>query len=118
MVCAFSKNSHVIEVVKVGNIQMQNYIVTQRKSDAQQHNHSLNPLSVVYLRSHQHICTPEKAEMVNMRSAGISTSKIVSCMAKRKGGIRQLDFMEKDCKNFLERERQTQLKEGDVKTML
>ncbi|MQL96116.1 hypothetical protein Taro_028788 [Colocasia esculenta] len=83
-----------------------------------EYNHILHPTTAMYFRSHRKICTPKKAEILNMRSVGISTSNIVLAMAKRKGGIQQLEWIEKDCINFLDKERQTQLKEGDAKTMI
>ncbi|MQL74232.1 hypothetical protein Taro_006600 [Colocasia esculenta] len=33
-----------------------------------EHNHILHPTAAMYLRSHRKICTPEKAEILNMRS--------------------------------------------------
>ncbi|MQL90613.1 hypothetical protein Taro_023210 [Colocasia esculenta] len=38
-----------------------------------EHNHILHPTAAMYLRSHRKICTPEKAEIMNMRSVAKTT---------------------------------------------
>lgn len=83
-----------------------------------EHNHELSLSTVAYLRSHRKITTPEKAEISNMHAVNIPTARIYSAIARRKGGRRQLEFTEKDAHNFICRERQSQLKEGDAQSMI
>ncbi|MQL80964.1 hypothetical protein Taro_013402, partial [Colocasia esculenta] len=80
-----------------------------------EHNHELNPLSCVYLRSHQRTCTSEKAEVKGIHAEGISTSNAVSCIPKRESGMHQLQFTDKDSRSLFDGEHQTPLEEAKKK---
>ncbi|XP_015889513.2 protein FAR1-RELATED SEQUENCE 5 [Ziziphus jujuba] len=83
-----------------------------------EHNHELVPPDKVHcLRSHRHVSGAAKSLIDTLQSAGIGPSGIMSALIKEYGGISNVGFTERDCRNYMRSSRQRTLG-GDTQHLL
>ncbi|XP_052196787.1 protein FAR1-RELATED SEQUENCE 5-like [Diospyros lotus] len=83
-----------------------------------EHNHELVPPDQVHcLRSHRHVSGSAKALIDTLQGAGIGPSGIMSALIKEYGGISNVGFTERDCRNYMRSNRQRTLG-GDTQVLL
>ncbi|XP_059297162.1 protein FAR1-RELATED SEQUENCE 5-like [Lycium ferocissimum] len=83
-----------------------------------EHNHELvEPDKVHCLRSHRHVSGPAKSLIDTLQVAGIGPSGIMSALIKEYGGISNVGFTERDCRNYMRSSKQRTLG-GDPQTLL
>ncbi|KAH7519792.1 hypothetical protein FEM48_Zijuj08G0074700 [Ziziphus jujuba var. spinosa] len=81
-----------------------------------EHNHELVPPDKVHcLRSHRHVSGAAKSLIDTLQSAGIGPSGIMSALIKEYGGISNVGFTERDCRNYMRSSRQRTLGECQEK---
>ncbi|KAK7367164.1 hypothetical protein VNO80_09173 [Phaseolus coccineus] len=82
-------------------------------SFVKEHNHELVPPDKVHcLRSHRHVSGPAKSLIDTLQSAGIGPSGIMSALIQEYGGISNIGFTERDCRNYMRSSRQRTLGES------
>ncbi|KAL4313853.1 protein FAR1-RELATED SEQUENCE 5 [Arachis duranensis] len=87
-------------------------------SFVKEHNHELVPPDKVHcLRSHRHVSGPAKSLIDTLQGAGIGPSGIMSALIKEYGGISNIGFTERDCRNYMRSSRQRTLG-GDTQILL
>ncbi|KAK7307412.1 hypothetical protein VNO77_40452 [Canavalia gladiata] len=87
-------------------------------SFVKEHNHELVPPDKVHcLRSHRHVSGPAKSLIDTLQGAGIGPSGIMSALIKEYGGISNIGFTERDCRNYMRSSRQRTLG-GDIQILL
>ncbi|RDX79174.1 Protein FAR1-RELATED SEQUENCE 5, partial [Mucuna pruriens] len=87
-------------------------------SVVKEHNHELVPPDKVHcLRSHRHVSGPAKSLIDTLQGAGIGPSGIMSALIKEYGGISNIGFTERDCRNYMRSSRQRTLG-GDTQILL
>ncbi|XP_057948287.1 protein FAR1-RELATED SEQUENCE 5-like isoform X2 [Malania oleifera] len=85
---------------------------------AKEHNHELVPPDKVHcLRSHRHVSGSAKSLIDTLQGAGIGPSGIMSALIKEYGGISNVGFTERDCRNYMRSSRQRTLG-GDTQLLL
>lgn len=83
-----------------------------------EHNHELVPPDKVHsLRSHRHVSGSAKSLIDTLQGAGIGPSGIMSALIKEYGGINNVGFTERDCRNYMRSSRQRTLG-GDTQLLL
>ena len=83
-----------------------------------EHNHELVPPDKVHcLRSHRHVSGAAKSLIDTLQGAGIGPSGIMSALIKEYGGISNVGFTERDCRNYMRSSRQRTLG-GDTQLLL
>ncbi|XP_042494796.1 protein FAR1-RELATED SEQUENCE 5-like [Macadamia integrifolia] len=83
-----------------------------------EHNHELVPPDKVHcLRSHRHVSGSAKSLIDTLQGAGIGPSGIMSVLVKEYGGISNVGFTERDCRNYMRSSRQRTLG-GDTQILL
>ncbi|KAJ4967136.1 hypothetical protein NE237_018985 [Protea cynaroides] len=83
-----------------------------------EHNHELVPPDKVHcLRSHRHVSGSAKSLIDTLQGAGIGPSGIMSVLIKEYGGISNVGFTERDCRNYMRSSRQRTLG-GDTQILL
>ncbi|XP_057491892.1 protein FAR1-RELATED SEQUENCE 5-like [Actinidia eriantha] len=83
-----------------------------------EHNHELVPPDKVHcLRSHRHVSGSAKSLIDTLQGAGIGPSGIMSALIKEYGGISNIGFTERDCRNYMRSSRQRTLG-GDTQILL
>lgn len=83
-----------------------------------EHNHELVPPDKVHcLRSHRHVSGAAKSLIDTLQGAGIGPSGIMSALIKEYGGIKNVGFTERDCRNYMRSSRQRTLG-GDPQILL
>ncbi|XP_043713489.1 protein FAR1-RELATED SEQUENCE 5-like [Telopea speciosissima] len=83
-----------------------------------EHNHELVPPDKVHcLRSHRHVSGSAKSLIDTLQGAGIGPSGIMSVLIKEYGGITNVGFTERDCRNYMRSSRQRTLG-GDTQILL
>ncbi|GAV74313.1 FAR1 domain-containing protein/SWIM domain-containing protein/MULE domain-containing protein [Cephalotus follicularis] len=83
-----------------------------------EHNHELVPPDKVhFLRSHRHVSGAAKSLIDTLQGAGIGPSGIMSALIKEYGGISNVGFTERDCRNYMRSSRQRTLG-GDTQNLL
>ncbi|XP_015580455.2 protein FAR1-RELATED SEQUENCE 5-like isoform X1 [Ricinus communis] len=83
-----------------------------------EHNHDLVPPDKVHcLRSHRHVSGSAKSLIDTLQGAGIGPSGIMSALIKEYGGISNVGFTERDCRNYMRSSRQRTLG-GDTQVLL
>ncbi|KAJ6727831.1 PROTEIN FAR1-RELATED SEQUENCE 5-LIKE [Salix koriyanagi] len=83
-----------------------------------EHNHELVPPDKVHcLRSHRHVSGSAKSLIDTLQGAGIGPSGIMSALIKEYGGISNVGFTERDCRNYMRSSRQRTLG-GDTQHLL
>ncbi|KAJ4962500.1 hypothetical protein NE237_022439 [Protea cynaroides] len=83
-----------------------------------EHNHELVPPDKVHcLRSHRHVSGSAKSLIDTLQGAGIGPSGIMSVLVKEYGGITNVGFTERDCRNYMRSTRQRTLG-GDTQILL
>lgn len=87
-------------------------------SFVREHNHELVPPDKVHcLRSHRHVSGSAKSLIDTLQGAGIGPSGIMSALIKEYGGITNVGFTERDCRNYMRSSRQRTLG-GDTQILL
>ncbi|KAK4859046.1 hypothetical protein QYF36_025931 [Acer negundo] len=87
-------------------------------SFVKEHNHDLVPPDKVHcLRSHRHVSGSAKSLIDTLQGAGIGPSGIMSALIKEYGGISNVGFTERDCRNYMRSSRQRTLG-GDTQLLL
>ncbi|KAL5820946.1 hypothetical protein ACOSQ3_022828 [Xanthoceras sorbifolium] len=87
-------------------------------SFVKEHNHELVPPDKVHcLRSHRHVSGSAKSLIDTLQGAGIGPSGIMSALIKEYGGISNVGFTERDCRNYMRSSRQRTLG-GDTQLLL
>ncbi|XP_044469437.1 protein FAR1-RELATED SEQUENCE 5-like [Mangifera indica] len=87
-------------------------------SFVKEHNHELVPPDKVHcLRSHRHVSGSAKSLIDTLQGAGIGPSGIMSALIKEYGGIINVGFTERDCRNYMRSSRQRTLG-GDTQLLL
>lgn len=87
-------------------------------SFVKEHNHDLLPPDKVHcLRSHRHVSGSAKSLIDTLQGAGIGPSGIMSALIKEYGGISNVGFTERDCRNYMRSSRQRTLG-GDTQILL
>ncbi|XP_027077880.1 protein FAR1-RELATED SEQUENCE 5-like isoform X1 [Coffea arabica] len=82
------------------------------------HNHELVPPDKVHcLRSHRHVSGAAKSLIDTLQGAGIGPSGIMSALIKEYGGISNVGFTERDCRNYMRSSKQRTLG-GDTQVLL
>lgn len=82
------------------------------------HNHDLVPPDKVHcLRSHRHVSGAAKSLIDTLQGAGIGPSGIMSALIKEYGGIKNVGFTERDCRNYMRSSKQRTLG-GDTQLLL
>lgn len=82
------------------------------------HNHELVPPDKVHcLRSHRHVSGSAKSLIDTLQRAGIGPSGIMSALIKEYGGITNVGFTERDCRNYMRSSKQRTLG-GDPQLLL
>ncbi|CAN6541355.1 unnamed protein product [Malus baccata var. baccata] len=83
-----------------------------------EHNHELVPPDKVHsLRSHRHVSGSAKSLIDTLQGAGIGPRGIMSALVKEYGGIRNVGFTERDCRNYMRSCKQRTLG-GDTQLLL
>ncbi|CAB4318391.1 unnamed protein product [Prunus armeniaca] len=83
-----------------------------------EHNHELVPPERVHcLRSHRHVSGAAKSLIDTLQGAGIGPRGIMSALVKEYGGIKNIGFTERDCRNYMRSSRQRTLG-GDTQLLL
>ncbi|XAR73650.1 hypothetical protein NMG60_11007690 [Bertholletia excelsa] len=83
-----------------------------------EHNHELVPPDKVHcLRSHRHVSGSAKSLIDTLQGAGIGPSGIMSALIKEYGGISNVGFTERDCRNYMRSSKQRTLG-GDTQILL
>ncbi|KAL7223656.1 hypothetical protein ACSBR1_025165 [Camellia fascicularis] len=83
-----------------------------------EHNHELVPPDKVHcLRSHRHVSGSAKSLIDTLQGAGIGPSGIMSALIREYGGISNVGFTERDCRNYMRSSRQRTLG-GDTQLLL
>ncbi|KAK9164787.1 hypothetical protein Syun_005689 [Stephania yunnanensis] len=91
------------------------WVVTAFDKD---HNHELVPQDKVHcLRSHRHVSGSAKALIDTLQAAGMGPSGIMSVLVKEYGGVTNVGFTERDCRNYMRSCRQKTLG-GDTQILL
>lgn len=83
-----------------------------------EHNHELVPPDKVHcLRSHRHVSGAAKSLIDTLQGAGIGPCGIMSALIKEYGGISNVGFTERDCRNYMRSSKQRTLG-GDTQILL
>ncbi|CAK9147673.1 unnamed protein product [Ilex paraguariensis] len=83
-----------------------------------EHNHELVPPDKVHcLRSHRHVSGAAKSLIDTLQGAGIGPSGIMLALIKEYGGISNVGFTERDCRNYMRSSKQRTLG-GDTQILL
>lgn len=102
-------------VVKIQDSHSARWVVSNFVRD---HNHELVPPDKVHcLRSHRHVSGSAKSLIDTLQGAGIGPSGIMSALIKEYGGISNVGFTERDCRNYMRSSRQRTLG-GDTQLLL
>ncbi|XP_034225566.1 protein FAR-RED IMPAIRED RESPONSE 1-like [Prunus dulcis] len=78
------------------------------------HNHGLNPNNARYFRMNRAISSYMKRKIEVNDRAGIRVNKNYNSMVVEAGEHENMSFMEKDCRNYINKVRRLQLGEGDA----
>eukprot|EP00261_Vitis_vinifera_P026023 XP_010659131.1 PREDICTED: protein FAR1-RELATED SEQUENCE 5-like [Vitis vinifera] len=83
------------------------------------HNHNLvDAINTQFLRSHQTISNPDKAQVDVLRKVGVKTTQIMDYMVKQSGGHEHVGFTQKDIYNHVDAMRRSEIKDGDAEAAL
>ncbi|KAH9703433.1 protein FAR1-RELATED SEQUENCE [Citrus sinensis] len=83
-----------------------------------QHNHGLNPNKARYFSCNRRISTSAKKRIEMNDCAGIRIAQNFNSIIVGAGGYENVPFLEKDCRNFVDKTRRLQLEEGDAMALL
>jgi hypothetical protein len=81
------------------------------------HNHDLSPGKVRYFKCNRMLNPSVKRKIIANDIAVIGLSKSYNSLAVEAGGYENLPFVEKDCQNFINKERHLQLGQGGAKAL-
>ena len=79
-----------------------------------EHNHDLSPGKARFLRCHKKLDLSAKRRLQLNDRAGIRVNKNFSSLVVQAGGYENLEFGEKECRNYLLQERRLRLGAGDA----
>jgi hypothetical protein len=82
------------------------------------HNHELFPTYAHYFPCHRTINKAQQNCIETLQHVGVRTSKIYATMAKQHGGYEKVGCLEKDVRNYLDKDRRLNLESGDANAML
>ncbi|KAH9666229.1 protein FAR1-RELATED SEQUENCE [Citrus sinensis] len=83
-----------------------------------QHNHGLSPDKVRYFPCNRRISSSAKKRIEMNDCAGIRIAQNFNSIVVGAGGYENVPFLEKDCRNFVDKTRRLQLEEGDAMALL
>ncbi|KAH9728859.1 protein FAR1-RELATED SEQUENCE [Citrus sinensis] len=83
-----------------------------------QHNHGLSPDKAKYFPCNRRISASAKKRIEMNDCAGIRITQNFNSIVIGAGGYENVPFLEKDCRNFVDKTRRLQLEEGDAMTLL
>ncbi|KAH9762576.1 protein FAR1-RELATED SEQUENCE [Citrus sinensis] len=83
-----------------------------------QHNHGLSPDKARYFQCNCRISASTKKRIEMNDCAGIRIAQNFNSIVVGASGYENVSFLEKDCRNFVDKTRRLQLEEGDVMTLL
>ncbi|XP_058217567.1 protein FAR1-RELATED SEQUENCE 5-like [Rhododendron vialii] len=81
------------------------------------HNHEMDPEKVKYLRCYRNIPPHSKRIIELHAAAGITMNKTIASCVIEAGGPDNLPWIDKDARNFKDKERRLRLKEEDAEAM-
>ncbi|GJN39394.1 hypothetical protein PR202_gb28508 [Eleusine coracana subsp. coracana] len=79
-----------------------------------EHNHDLSAGKARFLRCHKHLDLSTKRRLQLNDRAGIRVNKNFNSLVVQAGGYENLQFGEKECRNYLQEERRLRLGAGDA----
>jgi hypothetical protein len=91
------------------------WYVTSAKID---HNHCLSPNKARYFKCNRKLNSKVRRQIVVNDISGIGLSQSFNSLAVEAGGFENLPFIEKDCRNFINKERHIRLGQGGAKALL
>ncbi|XP_024177242.2 protein FAR1-RELATED SEQUENCE 5 isoform X3 [Rosa chinensis] len=92
------------------------FVVTKFEAE---HTHDLVPESSSHVLRSQRTIEPSQGGLMNqMHFAGFKPSQIFSYLTVEAGGPENLNFLQTDCNNFIQRRRAKFLKKGDAQCLL
>ncbi|KAH9730149.1 protein FAR1-RELATED SEQUENCE [Citrus sinensis] len=83
-----------------------------------QHNHGLSPDKAKYFSCNRRISASTKKRIEMNDCAGIRIAQNFNSIVVGAGGYENVPFLEKDCRNFVDKTRRLQLEEGDAMALL
>ncbi|KAH9734196.1 protein FAR1-RELATED SEQUENCE [Citrus sinensis] len=83
-----------------------------------QHNHGLSPDKARYFLCNRRISASAKKRIEMNNCAGIRIAQNFNSIVVGAGGYENVPFLEKDCRNFVDKTRRLQLEEGDAMALL
>ncbi|KAK9180305.1 hypothetical protein WN943_029513 [Citrus x changshan-huyou] len=83
-----------------------------------QHNHGLSPDKARYFPCNRRISASAKKRIEMNDCAGIRIAQNFNSIVVGAGGYENVSFLEKDCRNFVDKTRRLQLEEGDAMALL
>ncbi|KAH9657389.1 protein FAR1-RELATED SEQUENCE [Citrus sinensis] len=83
-----------------------------------QHNHGLSPDKARYFPCNHRISASAKKRIEMNDCAGVRIAQNFNSIVVGAGGYENVSFLEKDCKNFVDKTRRLQLEKGDAMTLL
>ncbi|KAL7240043.1 hypothetical protein ACSBR2_005831 [Camellia fascicularis] len=81
------------------------------------HNHGVSPGKARFYRCHKALNSAVKRRLELHAKAGIRMNKSFNSLVVQAGGHEKLTYLEKDCRNHMDRVRCIELGEGDVTAM-
>ncbi|GLT69332.1 hypothetical protein SLA2020_414910 [Shorea laevis] len=82
-----------------------------------EHNHDLSPSKARYFKCNRILNPSVKRQIIVNDIAGIRPSQSYSSLAVEAGGYENLSFVEKDCRNFLNKARHLRLGQGGAEAL-
>ncbi|XP_059460161.1 protein FAR-RED IMPAIRED RESPONSE 1-like [Corylus avellana] len=82
------------------------------------HNHDLSPKTGRYFKCNRNLNSNVRRKIIINDMSGIKLSQSYNALAVEAGGYENLPFIEKDCRNFINKERRIRLGQGGAKALL
>ncbi|XP_059431564.1 protein FAR-RED ELONGATED HYPOCOTYL 3-like [Corylus avellana] len=82
------------------------------------HNHDLSPNKGRYYKCNRNLNSNVRRKIIVNDISGIGLSQSFNSLAVEAGGYENLHFIEKDCRNFINKERHIRLGQGGAKALL
>lgn len=84
----------------------------------EEHNHELLPDLALFFSCHRGISDVDKRNIDALHSVGVPPSRIFAAITKQYGGRKNVNCIEKDIRNYIDKERRLASKFGDANLML
>jgi hypothetical protein len=81
------------------------------------HNHDLSPSKARYFKCNRRLTPSVRRKIIVNDTSGIRLSQSFNSLAVEAGGYENLPFIEKDCRNFIYKERHLRLGQGGAKAL-